>query len=113
MEAVMKQEPVPQFANVTLQQAALDGAQTIELSLIDASSETGLRVSYTVRGQAQEFPRAPGSLFGPAVVVLCNYAFIPYSRSGHVRGQFATSRPAATWLLESDDLKTRIMVSKT
>jgi hypothetical protein len=105
-------QSTPSFVNLLLFQALFDHAEKLELSLLDASSETGLRITYAGKGFRHEFHPAHGSLFDPVVVVLCNYASIDYYKKGPVKGRIQTKRPDSCWLLESEDLKKHVLLTK-
>ena len=106
-------QPVPRFVNLILLHAIWDDAEKIEFLLLNATSETGLRMSYTIKGTKVDMTPAPGSLFRPAVDVLCNYASIAYYAKSPSRGEIRTMRPDSHWLLESDDLENHVLLSKT
>ncbi len=106
-------QPVQRFVNLVLFQAVCDHAESVEFSLADASSETGFRISYASKGTRVEMHPAPGHLFSPFVVVLCNYASIAYYAKGPVKGSLQTRRPDSRWIFESDDLRKHVLLSKT
>jgi hypothetical protein len=106
-------QPLPRFVNLILQMALCDGAERIEFSLVDPDSETGFHIRYSGKSLNYEVAPAPALLFGPAVVVLCNYASVPYYAAGKVEGKIHTKRPDSRWVLQSDDLKKHVSLSKT
>jgi hypothetical protein len=106
-------QPLPRFVSVILQQALHDGAERIEFSLEDPSSEKGFRIKYSGKELNYEIVPAASSLFDPAVVVLCNCASVPYYASGTVRGILQTKQPDSRWRLESDNLKKHVSLSRT
>jgi len=106
-------QPLPRFVGLILMQALRDGADRIELSLINASSKTGLQIKCSGKSGSFDMTPAASLLFDPAVVVLCNYASIPYYATGHVEGKLHTKRPESHWLLVSDNLKQHVVLSKT
>ncbi len=106
-------QPVPRFVSLVIRQALDDGAQTIEFSLEDSFSDKGLRIKYSGKVPNYEMAPMPGILFDPAVVVLCNYASVPYYAAGSVQGTLHTSQPDSRWRLESDNLRKHVVLEKT
>ncbi len=97
---------------MVLQQAIRDGAETIEFFLEDPASAKGFRIRYAGKSPSYEMLPAPGHCFAPAVVVLCNYAAVPYYATGSVQGTLHTRQPDLRWRLESDNLKKHVFLYK-
>jgi len=104
--------PVAQMVHLILQQAVLDGADRIEFRLVDESSNAGFQVVVRTQVTERNLPLAPGSFFS-LIIVLCNHASVPYYAKGRVTGKMKTENPASEWVLESDDLRQRLLLSKT
>lgn len=105
-------QPVPRFVSLVIRQALDDGAQRIEFSVEDPSSDKGFRIRYSGKVSNHEMVPVPGSLFDPVVVVLCNYASVPYYAAGSVQGTLHTSQPDSRWRLESNNLKQHVVLEK-
>ena len=97
--------PGTMLVHLTLQQAVLDGADRIEFRLANESSATGFQVTVRTGAGETQLPPFPASLFSPCMVVLCNYAAVPYYATGRVHGTIRTENPTSQWKLESDDLQ--------
>jgi hypothetical protein len=108
-----RQRPIPRFVSVIVFIALQDSAERIEFSLLDALPEATFRVSYSVKGLTHDISPPPRHLFEPVVVALCTYASVPYYAKGPVRGRIETRNPASSWLLESEDLRKHVVLSKT
>jgi len=90
-----------------------DRGERMEISLQDASSKKGLRFRLSVGVAVGEFAPAPGHLFGPLAVVLCNYAGVNYYSKGKVERKIATRNPKSEWVLNSDDLSYSVILLRT
>ncbi len=112
-ESAKNLAPVARLIRLILQQAVLDEAHQIEFWLEDESSETGFQVAVRTGSGESRLAPSSGTLFSPCIVVLCNYAAVPYYTKGHVTGTIKTINPTSRWTLESDDLHQRILLSKT
>lgn len=107
-------QPVPMLVNLALEQAVYSRAERIEFLLTDAKSHDGFRMAYyAANGERTDLPPAAGSLFEPAMVVLCNYASVSYYKKGKVKGRFTTQSPSSSWDLESEDLTKKLLLKKT
>jgi hypothetical protein len=105
--------PIPRYISLVLHQALNDGAETVEFSLEDPSSEKGFRIRYSRKDLDYEMLPTSARLFDAAVVVLCNWASVPYYATGTVQGILQTKHPSSWWRLESDNLKKHVTLSRT
>ena len=112
-EKVRALAPVPRLVHFILQQAVLDGADRIEFCLADESSDTGFQIAVRTHASESKLPLSPGCLFSPCMVILCNHAGVAYYAKGHVKGKIRTINPTSEWVMESDDLQQRLLLSKT
>ncbi len=113
MDAQKNQQPVSRFVNLILQQAILDAAERIEFSLTGCSPKVEFRISCSYNGKTHDVAPPPSQLFDPVIVILCNYVSVPYYAKGPVKGRLETKNPTSSWLLESEDLKKSVVLSKT
>jgi len=128
-------KPVQKFVHLVLRQAIADKADKIEFRLvretpppdplliadlilanpgdIHTTNDGGFQISYRVRDNEYQMAPAPSNIFSPCMVVLCNHAGIPYYATAMVTGTIRTKNPATQWTLESDNLRKRVILSKT
>jgi hypothetical protein len=107
------QPPVLKFVGVILRQMVRDSAERVEFSLADSSPEARFHISCSIKGRTYDMSPPPRRLFEPVVVALCNYASVPYYAKGTVEGKIETTNPASSWLLQSEDLRKHVVLSKT
>jgi hypothetical protein len=108
-----KQDATQRIVALIIKTALSAGAETIEFSLTEPSSRTGFRIRYSRKSVYSEMAPSPSHFFGPLVVVLCYHASVPYRAAGRVEGALRTRRPDSSWLLSSDDLKQKVLLTKT
>jgi hypothetical protein len=101
-------QPVPRLVNLILYQAVSNAAVKIDFSL--TQSPGGFRISYLSKGTTHDIASPAKELYEPCILVLCNYASVPYYKKGLVRGRLETTNP--DWLLESQDLKQHVTLLK-
>jgi hypothetical protein len=107
------QPPALKFLGVVLSQMLRDSAERVEFSLEDSVPEARFQIWCSIKGQPYSMMPPPRHLFEPVVVALCNYASVPYYAKQSVQGRIETTNPASSWLLQSDDLQKRVVLSKT
>jgi len=107
------QQPVLRFVCMILLQMVRDSAERVEFSLVDSLPEAGFHISCSIKGRMYDMSPPPSHLFKPVVVALCNYASVPYYAKGTVEGKIETTNPASSWLLQSEDLRKHVVLSKT
>jgi hypothetical protein len=107
------QQPILRFVGVILRQMIRDSAERVELSLEDSLPQARFQIWCSIQGQPYHMMPPPSHLFEPVVVILCNYASVPYCAKGAVEGKIETTNPASSWLLKSDNLQKHVVLSKT
>jgi hypothetical protein len=107
------QPPLEKFICVILDQMLRDSAERVELSLEDSLPEARFQIWCSIQGHPYQMMPPPRHLFEPVVVILCNYASVPYYAKGAVEGKIETTNPASSWLLQSDNLRKYVVLSKT
>ena len=107
------QQSIPRFIGVILRQAVRDSAERVEFSLVDSLPEARFHISYSIKDRMYDVSPPPRHLFEPVVVTLCNYASVPYYAKGSVKGKIETTNPDSSWLLQSEDLRKHVVLSKT
>jgi len=105
--------PVPRLVRLILMQAIFDSAEQIRFCLEDESLKEGLRVSLLGHGAKTDLGPMHGCLYSGILVVLCNHAAVSYYAKGRVTGLITTGRPDSVWLLEADDLRKGLVLSRT
>jgi hypothetical protein len=108
-----REQSIPRFIGVILRQAIRDSYERVELSLVESLPEATFHISCSVKGRKYDMSPPPRHLFEPVVVALCNYASVPYYAKGSVEGKIETVNPASSWLLQSEDLRKHVVLSKT
>ena len=106
------QPPSLKFVAVILRQMVHDSADKVEFSLADSLPEATFHISGSIKGRMFVMQPPPRHLFEPVVVVLCNHASVPYYTKGTVEGKIETTNPVSSWLLQSEDLRKHVVLSK-
>ena len=107
------QPPVEKFLAVIVAQMVRDSAERVEFSLEDSLPEARFQIWFSIQGHPYHMTPPPSHLFEPVVVILCNHASVPYYAKGAVEGRIETTNPASSWLLQSDNLRKHVVLSKT
>jgi hypothetical protein len=108
-----RQQPILRFVGLVLRQMIGDSAERVEFSLEDSLPEARFHISCSINGRVFYMSPPPSHLFEPVVVILCNYASVPYYAKGAVEGKIETTNPGSSWLLQSDNLRKHVVLSKT
>jgi hypothetical protein len=108
-----KQQPILKFVGMILLQMIRDSAEGVEFFLVDSLPEAKFQISCSIKNRTYYMSPPPRHLFEPVVVALCNYASVPYYAKGWVKGRIETTNPASSWLLQSEDLRKHVVLSKT
>ena len=106
-------QPTQRFVALLLSQAIYECAERMEFSLDDPSLNTGLRMAFCVRGVVKELHPAPGRLFTPMVIILCNHAGIAYYSKGKIEGSIGTTQPQSNWMFQAEDLTRAFTLVRT